>query len=78
MKKSALYVSLFMFFFTIMVIFVTSILYPNVRNESWRLSLGIFAALTAISFLMSWLSKPGYLKKAAEGEFLLLLIKFDP
>ena len=61
MKKSVLYVSLFMFFFTVMVIFVTSIIYPNVSNDSWRVSLTIFAALTGISFVMSWLSKPGYL-----------------
>jgi hypothetical protein len=78
MKKSVAYVYFFICFFTIMVVFFASVLYPNLKDDYWRLSLSIFAVLTCITFLSSWIKSPGYLNKRAEGEFLLLLTKFDP
>lgn len=60
------------------MIFLYSVIYPNLKDEYWRISLSIFAIFTGISFILSWMVKPGYLKKKAEGEFLLLLTKFDP
>jgi len=34
--------------------------------------------LSFLFFLLSWLLSPGYLEKKADGEFLLLLTRFDP
>lgn len=61
-----------------MIVFFAYVLYPNISARSLKLSISILAICTFITFILSWLITPGYLQKKAEGEFLLLLTKFDP
>lgn len=78
MKKSVVYLYFFIFFMAIILIFFISVLYPNLRGDNWRICISIFASCTGLSFILSWVVSPGYITKKAEGEFLLLLTRFDP
>lgn len=78
MKKSVVYLYFFIFFIAVILIFFFTVLYPNLNGDYWRVSITIFASCTSLSFILSWIVSPGYLLKKAEGEFLLLLTRFDP
>ena len=55
-----------------------TVIYPNIDKLYWRVFLNLTAALTSVLYIISWLVNPGYLNKKADGEFMLLLNKFDP
>lgn len=78
MKKSVAYVYAFLVFMITIAICIYSFLFPNMNNDYYKITLIIFGFLTSFSFLLSWMITPGYIEKKAEGEFLLILTKFDP
>jgi hypothetical protein len=78
MKKSVSYLFLFIIIMAVIILFIMSILYPNLDGAYWKISLAILSITTGLTFILSWFVSPGYLTKKAEGEFLLLLTKFDP
>ena len=78
MKKSVAYLYMFIVFMLLISTIIVVFIYPNLQSSPWRVSIASFGFLASILFLLSWTVVPGYITKRAEGEFILILNKFDP
>ncbi|CDW90669.1 dhhc zinc finger domain containing protein [Stylonychia lemnae] len=78
MKGNIVYPICFMILFGCIIGAYATVVYPNIEQQYLRIFLNLSAAITGILYLLSWIVNPGYLGKKIDGEFMLLLNKFDP
>ena len=77
MRSSIFYVVCFLLFLLAMGFCIFYFLFPLVNNYL-QISITVFAIMTTVFFFFSCLVTPGYLNKKVDGEFLLMLTRFDP
>jgi len=77
-KKTKLNFIVFCFVYLILVASNFLFVFPFTQNNFWVISSGIFAVLTLLSFLCSWLANPGYIRNTQDADIISLLQAFDP
>ena len=78
MKGSKGNIVCFIIFFGIFMLTLNYFFFPTLNQNYWKLTSNVLAIFSCLFFIASWIIPPGYLEKKSEGEFLLLLTKFDP
>ena len=59
---------------TLHVLFV----FPFIEDIFWVIGTGVFSAVLNISFLLTWLTDPGFIRKSADTDILSLLRRYEP